>query len=106
MITRRKFLAGSGCAIAALGASVRAASSPPLTLMPLAPNVWRHISWHVFPNGTAFPSNGLVVKGKRRVLIIDTTWMTHDMEALLSQVRLVTGDLPRLLVPTPPTAIA
>jgi metallo-beta-lactamase class B len=100
MITRRVFVAGGGCAIAAFSASIGAATSPPLTLTPLATNVWRHTSWDVFPDGQAFPSNGLVVRGRRRVLIVDTTWRTQDMEALLDQVREIAGDLPRLLVPT------
>jgi glyoxylase-like metal-dependent hydrolase (beta-lactamase superfamily II) len=94
------FLAGSGCAVAAFSASVRATPPPPVALLPLAPNVWRHTSWCVFPDGTALSANGLVAKGKRRVLIVDTTWMSHDMEALLWQVSQVAGDLPRLLVPT------
>lgn len=100
MITRRVFLAGSGCAIAALGVNARATEPPPFSLMALAPGVWRHRSWHVTPDGTAWPSNGLVVKGKRRILIIDTTWMTADMEPLLRQMREVAGELPAMLVPT------
>jgi glyoxylase-like metal-dependent hydrolase (beta-lactamase superfamily II) len=100
MITRRRFVTGGGCAIAALSARADAEPSPSVTLTPLASNVWRHTSWHVFPDGTRFPSNGLVVRGRRRVLIIDTTWMPRDMEALLAQVGEVAGDLPRWLVPT------
>jgi metallo-beta-lactamase class B len=100
MITRRGFVTGGGCAIAALSMSARADPRPSVTLTALAPNVWRHTSWDVFPDGGRLPSNGLVVRGRRRVLIIDTTWKAEDMGALLDQVREVAGDLPRLLVPT------
>jgi glyoxylase-like metal-dependent hydrolase (beta-lactamase superfamily II) len=100
MITRRRFVAGGGCAVAAFSANAGAEPSPSLTLTPLASNVWRHTSWHVFPDGGRLPSNGLVVRGRRRVLIIDTTWMPQDMEALLGRVKEVAGDLPRWLVPT------
>jgi glyoxylase-like metal-dependent hydrolase (beta-lactamase superfamily II) len=100
MITRRRFVASAASAIGALAARAGTEPSPSVTLTPLASNVWRHTSWSVFPDGTRFPSNGLVVRGRRRVLIIDTTWMPQDMETLLARVGEVAGELPRLLVPT------
>jgi metallo-beta-lactamase class B len=100
MITRRMFVAGGASAIAVLSARADAEPAPPVTLTPLASDVWRHTSWDVFPDGTRFPSNGLVIRGRRRVLIIDTTWRPQDMTALLDAVREVAGNLPRLLVPT------
>lgn len=40
----------------------------------LRPGVWIHTSWQTFPDGTRFPSNGLIVREGDQLLLIDTAW--------------------------------
>jgi len=40
---------------------------------------WLHKSWMLLDNGAAFSSNGLIVKGNRRALLLDTTWPTAEL---------------------------
>lgn len=48
----------------------------------VAPGVWRHTSWNTLPNGDYFPSNGMVIVGDKRALMVDTAW-TPDQTTLL-----------------------
>ncbi|MFP4003713.1 MAG: hypothetical protein ACLFV8_08060, partial [Alphaproteobacteria bacterium] len=59
-----------------------AATFPGLSVTSIAPGVWLHKSWKRLANGEPFPSNGLIVSGRRRALIVDTTWPTEDMRPL------------------------
>jgi glyoxylase-like metal-dependent hydrolase (beta-lactamase superfamily II) len=77
-ITRRAALCGClGCAAApvfkAQGAT-ETASQPDLVFDEIAPGVWLHTSWNTLPNGAFFSSNGMVVVGRKRVLMVDTAW--------------------------------
>src|SRR5690606_20935705 len=51
-------------------------------------------------NGAPFPSNGLIVRGTRSGLLIDTTWPTADMPRLLQQRKSLAADTPFSLVCT------
>lgn len=65
-----------------------------MTVAPLARDVWTHTTWKLLANGAPFPSNGLIVKGGSRALLIDTTWPTADMAPMLEQARTLVGALP------------
>lgn len=102
MFTRRQFLQACtslGAAFVAPGA-LAGAAAPGLAVRPLAPDVWLHTSWELLANGTPFPSNGLVVLGRRRGLIVDTTWPTEDMERLVKTARGLADGRPLRLVVT------
>jgi metallo-beta-lactamase class B len=48
----------------------------------LTKGVWRHIS-HIYYNGDAFPSNGLIVEGENELLMIDTPCNDAQTDSLL-----------------------
>ena len=107
MLKRRAFVLGCACCIAAAAAPRQvlaqnggAPSAPPLSVAPLADNIWRHTSWKLLENRQPFPSSGLIVKGGRAVLIIDTTWPIEDMAPLLERAREIAGDLPMRIAVT------
>lgn len=109
MLERRAFLWGCACCAAGALASPTFASRafaqqsaelPPLAVTPLAENVWRHTSWTLLANGQPFPSNGIIVKGRHRVLIVDTTWRVDEMPLLLNRAAELGGGLPTRLAVT------
>ncbi len=62
--------------------------------------VWFHTSWRVLESGP-FPSNGMVVFGKRRTVLIDTAWSVADSDLLLTGVdRVAPPTRSKLLVVT------
>ena len=86
------------CAVGVFSARASAAediaSAPPLTVAQVAAGVWVHTSWKLLPNGTAFPANGLIIKGAMRTLVIDTTWPTEEMGALLDRAEAIAEGSP------------
>lgn len=103
MMERRKFIGGCFCcglAAAAPRAIAAPASAPPLSVEPFAENVWLHTTWKLLESGTPFSSNGLLVKGAREALLIDTTWPVEEMPALLDRAGAFTAPLPLKLVCT------
>jgi glyoxylase-like metal-dependent hydrolase (beta-lactamase superfamily II) len=66
----------------------------------LAEDILLHTSWKLLADGTPFPSSGLIVKGEDSALLIDTTWPSEEMPALLDRVVELTGGLPHRLVCT------
>ena len=102
MYSRRHFLGACACCAAA-GISTPLqviAAAPALSITPLAPGIWRHTSWKLLDNGAPFPSHGLIVKGTRSALLIDTTWPTDDMEPMIAKARELIGKLPLELAVT------
>jgi glyoxylase-like metal-dependent hydrolase (beta-lactamase superfamily II) len=108
MLNRRNFICASACcgvavvapsAFAQIG-SAQVEGRPPLSIVPIADDVWLHTSWDLLDNGRPFPSNGLIVKGSRRLLLIDTTWRVEDMPGLLDQAAARASGLPVRLVST------
>ena len=62
--------------------------------------VWLHTSWRALATGP-FPSNGMVVFGKRRTIVIDTAWSAADSALLLTGIdRVAAPGRPKLLVVT------
>ncbi len=73
-----------GCFASALAFRAEAvATRPAFDFSEVAPGVWRHTSWNTLPNGTYFPSNGMVVVGRKRALMVDTAWTPDQTELLL-----------------------
>ena len=50
---------------------------PKLTVTPLNKNVYVHTSYGIF-NKTPFPANGLIIKTKDGVVLVDTGWDTNE----------------------------
>ncbi|MBU77573.1 MAG: VIM family subclass B1 metallo-beta-lactamase [Pseudoalteromonadaceae bacterium] len=63
-----------------------------VTITALDEGVWLHTSYYTYPNGTRFPSNGLIVKEGDSLTLIDTAWgelLTLDLlEAIHSEIKL------------------
>ncbi|MEM7048026.1 MAG: subclass B1 metallo-beta-lactamase [Acidobacteriota bacterium] len=57
-----------------------------LRIEELAPGVWRHISYQELEGIGPFPSNGLIVRSERGVILIDTAWGLPATVELLDRV--------------------
>jgi len=62
--------------------------APDLQVRPLRPGVWLHTSWKKLEDGTPFPSNGLLVKDGRELLLVDTAWGEGPTSELLRWIDL------------------
>ncbi len=56
-----------------------------INIEPVAPSVYVHTSYN-FYNGQLFPSNGLIVKTRKGIVLIDTPWDTVQTRQLLDWV--------------------
>lgn len=85
-----------GCFTAALAFRAEAADSerPAFVFSEIGAGVFLHTSWSKLPNGAYFPSNGCVVVGPKRVLMIDTAWTQDQTETLLERLKPVAGARP------------
>jgi metallo-beta-lactamase class B len=94
-LTRRGAICCLGC-FSALGFRAEAGSDtrPDFEFREIAPGVYRHTSWKTLPNGAYFPSNGMVVVGARRALMIDTAWTPDQTEILLGLLSPIVGTRP------------
>ncbi|WP_460983481.1 subclass B1 metallo-beta-lactamase [Spirosoma fluminis] len=54
-------------------APAQTASKPKLTVTPLTDRVWVHVTYGIYQQ-TAVPSNGLIIKTKEDVVLVDTGW--------------------------------
>lgn len=68
---------------AAQGAVLDPPQAPPVTVEPLAPNVWLHTSYTILPDAGAFPSHGLIVRTAEQVVLVDTAWNAEQTRELL-----------------------
>lgn len=62
------------------------ATQEPVLLKAIAPGVWLHTSYHTFPDGNRFPSNGLVVQHGQALWLIDTAWGSLKTVELLRHI--------------------
>lgn len=60
---------------------------PEIELREIAPNTWVHTSWYLLGGRTCTPSNGMVIVGEDRVLLVDTPWTPAQTEQLLDQLK-------------------
>ncbi|HET8647974.1 MAG TPA: subclass B1 metallo-beta-lactamase [Vicinamibacteria bacterium] len=75
--------------VAALCVAVAAGAeevSPDLQVRELRPGVWLHTSWQALEGGTRFPSNGLIVRERDHLLLVDTAWGEPLTEQLLAWI--------------------
>jgi metallo-beta-lactamase class B len=75
--------------VAVVGGYPVGAADPPgqeleegLQIFPIAPGVWRHVSYRTMPEYGRVPANGLIVVGTDAAALIDTPW-TDDQTGLL-----------------------
>lgn len=66
--------------------SVAIEVAPDLQVRVLRPGVWLHTSWKKLDDGTPFPSNGLLVKDGRELLLVDTAWGEAPTSELLEWI--------------------
>ncbi len=52
----------------------------------IAKEVWVHTSYHTFPNGVRYPSNGLIVREGDALTLIDTAWGEESTATLLQKI--------------------
>lgn len=64
-------------------------SEPTIQLRKLATGVWLHTSGYVYPSGTEFPSNGLIVQEGEELTLVDTAWGELATLELLEAIRAV-----------------
>lgn len=57
-----------------------------IEIQQVAEGVWVHTSYHTFPNGVRFPSNGLIVREGDTLTLVDTAWGEEATAALLQQI--------------------
>ena len=53
----------------------------------IAPGVWSHTSYYLYPNGVNFPSNGLIVQNGDALTLVDTAWGEIKTEKLLNEIK-------------------
>jgi metallo-beta-lactamase class B VIM len=63
-----------GAAPVAGAQSVLSLDLDAIELRELAPGVWIHTSYGIYPSGLRVPSNGLVIREGESLLLIDTPW--------------------------------
>ncbi|WP_158229088.1 subclass B1 metallo-beta-lactamase [Chitinimonas sp. BJB300] len=88
---RRFFIAITGLFLAtpalAQGVSDEIILHPDVHIVPLAHNVWRHVTYEVIPDGRRIPSNGLIIKTDKGVTLVDTGWKIEHTQMLLDWVK-------------------
>jgi metallo-beta-lactamase class B VIM len=62
-------------------------SETQIELRPLAEGVWIHTSYYTYPGGIEYPSNGLVVRDGRGLILIDTAWGEIQTGQLLKIIK-------------------
>ena len=58
-----------------------------LSVTEIAPGVWVHTSRRTLDNGFLFPANGLLVRDREALILIDTAWGPELTEALIGWIR-------------------
>lgn len=53
----------------------------------IAPGVWSHTSYYLYPNGVNFPSNGLIVQNEDSLTLVDTAWGELKTQKLLMEIK-------------------
>lgn len=66
-------------------------TAPALEIRELRPGVWLHTSYYTYPDGTRFPSNGLLVRAEDGLLLVDTAWGELLTVALLDRIEAELG---------------
>jgi glyoxylase-like metal-dependent hydrolase (beta-lactamase superfamily II)/predicted enzyme related to lactoylglutathione lyase len=67
-------------------------------VQPIAPGVWRHVSYRRFPGIGHVPSNGLVVAGPQGALVVDTAWDPEQTARIFDWIEANVGAVEALVV--------
>lgn len=67
-------------------ASLVLLTTPPIDIEPVAPGVWRHVSYRDLPGAPGFPSNGMIVEAEGGLVLVDTAWGEDETSALLEAI--------------------
>lgn len=73
---------------------------PDLTVEPLAPGVWRHVSWWEIEGFGRSAANGLLVVDGGEAALVDTPWTVEQTRLLLAWARAELGAKVTLVLPT------
>jgi glyoxylase-like metal-dependent hydrolase (beta-lactamase superfamily II) len=65
---------------------------------PIAPDLWRHVSYWRFPGIGYYASNGLIIRGREGVLIVDTAWDDSQTSRVFDWVEANVGEIRALVV--------
>lgn len=57
-----------------------------LQITQIRDDVWVHTSWHLLPGNRRFPSNGLIVRDRDALLLVDTAWGAEPTRRLLDWI--------------------
>lgn len=66
-----------------LGAQDKVVLRADVEIIPLAPGVWRHVTWKDFGHGRKVPANGLIVVENGHAALVDTPWTPEQTAVLL-----------------------
>lgn len=69
----------------ALGATAAQAPAD-IGIRELAEGVWLHTSYYTYPNGSRYPSNGLIVQEGDELTLVDTAWGELETSRLLETI--------------------
>ena len=69
-----------------LGAQEKIQVSKDVEIYPLAPGIWRHVTYKEMGGSGLVPANGLIVRDEGHAVMIDTPWTPEQTTALLDWV--------------------
>lgn len=52
----------------------------------LLPGIWLHTSWRTLSSGARFPANGLLVRNRNELIMVDTAWGADATEELMQWI--------------------
>lgn len=86
--TRRHAVFAAACSAFGVSRRLQAADAPqpPFVFTQIGDGVWMHTSTAKLPTGQWYPSNGMVVVGATRTLLIDTAWTPEQTQVLLGRM--------------------
>ncbi len=71
----------------AMAVSDHAVQDLSIAIKQIAPGVWSHTSYYLYPNGVKFPSNGLIVRNGETLTLVDTAWGEVKTQKLLNEIK-------------------
>lgn len=80
--------------ISAMGIGAVAVAPAPasgIELQEIRPGMWVHTSYYTYPDGNRLPSNGLIVREGKDLLLVDTAWGERLTVGLLARIEAVIG---------------
>ncbi|WP_238388229.1 subclass B1 metallo-beta-lactamase [Sinimarinibacterium sp. NLF-5-8] len=82
------FIGAIACHPSNVQAAERSApESATIDIHMVRPGVWVHTSYYTYPDGTRYPSNGLIVREGNGLLLVDTAWGESLTVTLLGRIK-------------------